>query len=99
MKPDDQIIGLVVCYLFLEAMKYLINRFAKTSQLTIEEQYILKELHNMHSVKDENGRPIWYMPKTIGDQQEKIIRLLDDISVVQRDTCHILERIIDKLDK
>ena len=69
------------------------------SVLSADESSWLKTLYVQHQVKDEDGRPIWYMPKTVTEQQIKIIELLGFMSTSQRDTAHVLERIVDKLDQ
>ena len=98
---DNQIIGLAAAYMVVEFAKFTIKTMArKKAVVTLNEKqsYYLRELHEMHSVLDADGRPIWYMPNQVGIQQEKIIEILNGMSKTQNDTTHVLERIIDKLD-
>ena len=100
MVENIQIIGLVAAFLVIEAVKFLVNKLSnQKSQLTPNEQFYLKELYQMHNVRDDSGRPIWYMPTSVGQQQDKIIDILASMSDAQKETAHILERILDKLDR
>jgi len=92
--------GLGAAYLLVEVVKFLVNKLGPTrSMLTGHEKHCLEALYDMHNVKDESGRPIWYMPNQVGKQQEKIIEILGQVSNDQKEITHILERIIDRLDK
>ena len=97
---DIQIVGLAAGMLIYKIAEIAIKRTnGSKSVLTDEQHHWIKELHDMHDVKDESGRPIWYMPNQVGKQQEKIIELLGDMAMTQKETTIVLERIIDRLDR
>ena len=56
------------------------------------------DLHVWHDKQDEDGRPLWYVPRTFHESQEKVLEALRDISYTQKQTVSILERIVDKLE-
>ena len=65
-----------------------------------------KDLHDWHARTDEEGRPLWYTPRGMHEQNEKMMDVLrelsgsqKDITNAQKDTARILERILIKLDK
>lgn len=104
---QSELIGMGALYGVLEFLKFIIPKVVpKRSHLTIDESHQLKQLYKMHNVTDESGRPIWYMPATVADQQEKMIGILSDISenmkenqIYQKQTATILDKIIDRLPK
>ena len=97
-----QIVGLAAAYIVVEFAKFVLTlKRNGASCLTPQEQNWLKGLHEQHSLKDVDGRPIWYMPKAtfsnVAKQQEKTIEALDAIVVSQKDISNILERILERL--
>ena len=103
---DIQIVGLVAAYLVAEIAKVALKqKQIKTNaetppivSLNEKQSRYLRDLYEMHLVKDSTGRPIWYNSEQLMSQQDKIITILNDMSKTQNDTTHVLERIIDKLD-
>lgn len=63
-----------------------------------KDRFWLHQLYEMHNVKDDDGRPIWYMSNAVGKQQEKTLIMLDEMLTTQKETMHLLERLIDKVD-
>lgn len=104
---QSEIIGIGVLYTVLEFLKFIIpTMLPKRSSLGPDESHQLKQLFDMHNVKDDSGRPIWYLPSTVAEHQEKILGILDDMSsnvkegqIYQKQTAQILEKIMDRLQK
>ncbi len=99
---DIELLGMF--YLIIEMIKFLFPFIrSKNSSLSALEQHQLANLYDLHNVKDNEGRPIWYLPsRTLADmekQNEKILNLVNSVSTTQRDISHILERILDKLQE
>ena len=84
---------------FAAALKVIEFLVPKRSMLVQKEQQILRDLHLWHSRTDEDGRMLWYHPRGVHEQNEKMMEVLRDISASQKDTAKILERILEKLDK
>ena len=98
--------GTVVLALGLvEVIKLLINKFSNNkgangkSVLTPEEQYQLQMLSDMHAKTDEDGMPVWYVPRSWGAMQEKMVETLRDIASNQDKMSDTQERQTEVLDK
>lgn len=58
------------------------------------------ELHSMHDVKDNDGVPLVYVPRSWGKTQEETLNVSKDIAFSQRETAKALEsvtRVIERL--
>jgi len=104
---DIQLAGLAAAYLVVEIAKYAITKLAPKPKagLSDTEKQQLHDLWNWHNKTDDSGRPLWYMPSDIGDQQDKMLDVMRDVSNNQREQARqmkevakILEKILDKLD-
>ena len=68
MNSDQQIYGLIAAYLVIELMKFIIPFITKKeSYLTPEEQYQLKELFQIHNVKDVLVKDVMSTPIIVID--------------------------------
>ncbi len=67
------------------------------SVLTEEEAGLLKDLYNMHNIRDSGGTPVWYVPKSIGEIQKEIMEKLQNISINQAKTSLVLDLLVKKL--
>jgi hypothetical protein len=70
----------------------------KTCELTTR-------LHEQHSRTDEDGTPLWYMPRSVSKQndkiieiQQKIVMILDKLSDKLSDKDDRMLRLLEKLD-
>ncbi len=53
---------------------------------------LLKELKGLHEVRDEDGRPMWYMPKEIIETQRELTSMTHTIATTQKHIARIIER-------
>ena len=84
---------LLILYAVVELAKYGFDKIgARKSMLTDKERYWLSDLHEMHNVKDSNGRLLWYTPKELIENQREMMQALQSISKHQRDIARSLER-------
>jgi hypothetical protein len=58
----------------------------------------LKELHDMHNKFDLDGTPLWYVPRSWSETQDKILDCVRDISNTQRDLGKIMDKMTTVLD-
>ena len=79
----------------VESIKVLAN--ARKSGLTEEESHFLRELHDMHNIRDENGRLLWYQPAKLDENVYKTVLLLRDISRLQAEHALILDKLRDEV--
>jgi len=102
MTSEHQVYGLIACYIVVELVKFFVPYIVKKdSALAPLEQFYLRELHNMHNVKDGDGRPLWYFPtsamESIAGQNTKITEMLERISNSQNDISSILAHMLGKM--
>lgn len=110
--------GVIVLALGLvEIIKMLINRrknnipmqvtpTVETGGLTDKQKHQLQTLYDLHYRFDDNGAPLWYIPRSWGDTQKDIAKLLetvvhiqDTIMETQRTQTEVLRIISEKLSK
>ena len=72
---------------------------AELPALSEEERGWIKELYQLHSKTDEDGIPLWYVPRSFNGSQEKILERLDGISRNQQRTADVLDRVCSSLEK
>lgn len=53
---------------------------------------ILKDLKGMHDIRDDDGRPLWYMPKEIIETQRELTRLTHTVATTQKHIARIIEK-------
>ena len=92
--------GAIILYLLIEIIKYLIgmNKAKAICLLSTENQRKLDDLHEWHNKTDDDGRKIWYVPKHLHMEQEKIVEMLRDISKNQENTARLLGDLIKKME-
>lgn len=54
-------------------------------------------LREMHDIRDDDGLPLWYMPRAWIAKQEKVIDAVGEINHTLKDVAHVLEKLNDKL--
>ncbi len=95
--------GIIVLALGLvEVIKMLINRRngKKECQKLFpdEQKQQLKTLHDLHVRFDDDGSPLWYVPRSWGENQKTIVEILHNISSTQGQHTKILDKIIERMD-
>lgn len=68
------------------------NDLEKVTGLLSENLEVTNKLLTMHSVYDNDGVPMWYVPRSWASNQEKIAEICQEIAETQRSTVAILER-------
>lgn len=58
----------------------------------------LKFLHDIHDRFDDDGSPLWYVPRSWAVNQAKIIELLTTISVNQENLVKAIDKLIEKIN-
>ena len=80
----------------IELVKFLINKMVKKDNtFTSEDRAILTKLADLHSAKDEDGVPLWYMPRSYTANQGKILELMQQ----QAHILDVMSRTLDRLEK
>ena len=73
------------------------NGKGEKSALSENERHQLKTLHSLHTRFDDDGAPLWYVPRSWGESQKQIAELLKDVSRTQKNQTKILEKIAEQL--
>lgn len=72
-----------------------LNRLLK-DMAVVRERVV--RLDDMHYKFDADGTPMWYVPRSWADTQEKIIERLESISQIELKMLGIIERIEKRLE-
>jgi hypothetical protein len=93
----------VVIYILGRLVEFLVKKYMNNnpskSVLTPQEHDWLKTLYDQHNKYDQDGTPIWYVPRSLSETQEDIVKALMNIAKQQEKTTYILEQIIKQIDK
>lgn len=78
----------------LDAVNNLQSSFNKKHcGLTEKESEALKVLYDLHNVKDIDGMPIWYVPRSWAVTQKEVVDKLQVITETQSKMLVIIERL------
>jgi hypothetical protein len=96
---DSAVLLLLIVYFLVEAVKFLLkNRDKKqilskeVTALTSREHEMLVNLYEMHQKCDENGLPLWYVPRGYE-------KALDKIADAMVETKNLQERLVDSVSR
>lgn len=88
-------------------VRYLITRGSKNEEedkllRLLTDVAVIKEktirLDDMHYKFDDNGIPMWYVPRTWNDTQDKIVERLENISQIEFKMLGIIERMERRIE-
>jgi len=96
-----------VCLALLEIVKVLIGKLRgpkdpnRDLRKAIEQQTTaIREiqsktelLYKMHDVRDEDGSPLWYVPRSWSKTQREVVEICQSISATQHNIANALERL------
>lgn len=89
------IMGLVEC------LKIAISKVVKNGKgngdFTNQDREKLNDLFTMHNVRDSNGMPIWYIPRSWNDTNEKLLDICTQIVYNQKSILKLMDKIESKL--
>ena len=72
----------------------------KQRQSKMENQ--IQTLYDLHNIRDKDGTPVWYVPRSWMDTQEKVLETCQAIANGQEKLADTLERaatILDRIDQ
>jgi len=67
--------------------------------LTKEEHEALIELKRAHDAKDDDGIPLWYVPRSWHKTQEETLKVTQEIAFAQKETAKALEGVVRVLER
>ena len=97
---EKEVGALAALYAVIEVLKWVIALKSNNEEcvLSAQNQKKLDDLHDWHNITDEEGRRIWYVPKHLHVEQEKIVDMLRNISKNQEATARLLGDLIRKME-
>jgi hypothetical protein len=85
--------------LVIAAITSAVRSFEPDIERTRRTYGIVKDLKRMHDVRDDDGRPMWYLPKEIIETQREIVSTQHLMAENQKNTLVLMDKMIDKIDK
>jgi len=82
----------------ITAINLGISGFSAHIAESTEIHTILEGLAKAHNVHDSDGRPIWYMPKSVLDTQAELTKIMHMVASTQRSLSKIMEASRNKID-
>jgi len=97
-----EIIAITVA--FMKVMDILIGslmrRMSPTDhKLSLEDKRMIKALYDMHNKYDEDGAPLWYVPRSWSSTQSHILETVGEIAHIQTQLANTVERCVNILDR
>jgi hypothetical protein len=91
----------------MSLVKYLINKNDQNEKdeklgRILRETFIIKEkvlhLHGMHAMFDSDGTPMWYVPRSWTETQDRMADRLQDMQQTQLQVLGIIERLERRME-
>ena len=76
----------------LTSIKQAVENFSPVTAMTKRTFGVIKDLKGMHEVRDDDGRPLWYMPKEIIETQRELTKLTHTVATTQKHIARIIEK-------
>jgi len=67
--------------------------------LTDHEHKCLTELYTIHDNKDQDGIPLWYVPRSWHKTQEETLKVSQEIAYAQKETAKALEGVTKVIER
>lgn len=94
----EWVVGVIAAWVVIELIKFFANR-KMADDTPLKNKELLKELVYMHRRTDENGRPLWYVPRELTYDLQETVKKIDIMSAEIMQIRHNQERIIDNVIK
>ena len=91
---------IIVVLSLIKIVEYLAGKIMMDrSVLTREEIKILEEVHELITAKDQDGMPLFYVPRSWANLQTSILEKMEKITRHQQRTAYMMDTIVTMLDK
>jgi septal ring factor EnvC (AmiA/AmiB activator) len=84
---------------FSTSFKEALESFQPTVERSKRTFGIVQDLKKVHEVRDEDGRPMWYMPKEIIETQRELVKLTHTVAMTQSYMAESQKQIADLLSE
>jgi hypothetical protein len=75
------------------------DKLDKLMIISLDSQQKIKVLDDMHDVRDSDGTPLVYVPRSWADTQKEILHTVDQVSSTQKVLAATMERCVNILDR
>jgi hypothetical protein len=97
--PPASIFGKDERKIFYEMKNSLKDLPKECPTLTEDEHDALMDLLKMHDVKDMDGVPLWYVPRSWQKTQEETLKVTQEIAFAQKETAKALEGLLKVIER
>jgi hypothetical protein len=87
---------IILCQTIVEIVKAFVFKNKNGNSLTKAEHEALMRLDNIHNRHDQNGIPLWYVPRSWEDTQKSIVDLNQKMLNTLKENTKTLGRIEKK---
>ncbi len=63
-----------------------------------EQKEQLRRLYDLHCTFDEDGVPLWFVPRSSLANQAKMVEILNSLSTGQENLVHAVEKLTEKIE-
>ncbi|MCP4127737.1 MAG: hypothetical protein GY753_11820 [Gammaproteobacteria bacterium] len=81
-----------------ENMETVGTTFGPHIERTKRTYGIVKDLKKMHDQRDDDGRPMWYMPREMLEMQRQLINITTTSVKIQEQQTNLMEKLEEKID-
>lgn len=81
----------------LTAITDTIGKFTSHLEESTEIHDLVRSLAKAHDVHDQDGRPMWYMPRSVLDTQGEITKIMHTVAQTQKTLARLMEQNKDKI--
>ena len=93
-------ITIIIVLSFLKIIEFLVGKLKDSrSVLTYEEQQNIRDIHKLITAKDNDGMPLFYVPRSWANLQKSILDKMETITRQQERTTYMMDTIVNTLDK
>jgi len=71
--------------------KDIVGSFEDHVKESSEIKTLVKSLADAHSKVDDDGRPLWYMPRTMLDTQNELVKMSHTVAQTQKIICSMMK--------
>ena len=91
-------VSLVLAQIISKLIDFVISKMSNKVELNEKDIMELRMLIEMHKKTDENGMPLWYIPRSLTSNIRDINQILLSISNSQENTAKVLEKVTTVLE-
>ena len=93
-------VAVIIVFALVKIIEFLASKLMQEkSVLTSQEQRHLEEVHQLVTAKDNDGMPLFYVPRSWATLQKSMLEKMEKITRHQERTAYMMDTIVNMLDK